>query len=128
MNSQATGADVDARLRAAIAERRVVSFVLGGCARIVEPHDYGRIRGKVQLFCYQVGGTSRSSPPTGWRWAELAKLTDFELLDRHFDGPRPAPSGKHVEWEELFASVSTRERQAEHADAAPRGAARNRKS
>lgn len=103
------GQQFDATLRAAIRERRVVTFTLNGRHRVAEPHDYGIINGKPKLFCYQIGGESGSSPPTGWRWAELAKMADLRVLDRHFDGPRPAPSGQHVRWNEIFASVSSRE-------------------
>ena len=33
--------DRDQLLRSAIAGKRLVAFVLGGCRRIAEPHDYG---------------------------------------------------------------------------------------
>lgn len=101
---------LDATLRAAIRERRIITFTLNGCHRVVEPHDYGVMGGKPKLFCYQTGGESRSSPPTGWRWAELVKMSDLKVLDRHFDGPRPAPTGQHVRWDEIFESVSSTER------------------
>ncbi len=104
---------IDAALRTAIERRSLVSFVLDGCERIAEPHDYGVIDGKIKLFFYQVGGASRSSRPVGWRWAELPKMSRLELLDRPFDGPRAAPSGRHVRWDRLYASVSSRERSTE---------------
>ena len=110
---------IDSTLRAAIQEQSVVSFMLNGRHRVAEPHDYGVIGGKTKLFCYQIGGSSRSSPPTGWRWAELAKLSDLKVLDQHFAGPRAAPSGQHVRWEKLFASVSSRERRTERRDLEP---------
>ena len=105
--------DVDAALRSAIEQRAVVSFMLDGHERIAEPHDYGAIDGKAKLFFYQIGGTSRSSQPVGWRWAALPKISELKLLDRHFEGARAAPSGRHVRWDRLFASVSSRERTAE---------------
>jgi hypothetical protein len=100
--------NTDELLRSAIAEKRVVSFLLDGCRRIAEPHDYGVIDGVPRLFFYQTGGESRSGKPVGWRWALLSKIGELEVLDRHFAGPRPAPTGRHVRWDELFATVSPR--------------------
>lgn len=98
--------DVDALLRAAIAERRLITFTLHNLPRRAEPHDYGAIHGVRKLFFYQVGGGSRSGAPFGWRWAELADLRDVVLLDERFSGSRDSGSGRHVHWDQLFASVS----------------------
>jgi hypothetical protein len=97
---------LDSVLRAAIAQRRLVSFLLDGCRRIAEPHDYGVIRGEGKLFFYQTDGESRSGRPVGWRWAVLSKMSDLKLLDERFAGPRPGRTGRHVNWDELLASVS----------------------
>ena len=104
--SQDVPPDVEAVLVAAIDSRRIVTFVLEGRARVAEPHDLGIINGQAKLFFYQVGGESRSQPPTGWRWAELAKIADLDLTDRPFPGPRPIPSNRHHNWDRLIASVS----------------------
>jgi len=98
----------DELLRSAIAQKRLVEFVLDGCRRLAEPHDYGVIGGVPRLFFYQVGGESRSGNPAGWRWALLPKISELEILERRFAGPRPAPTGRHVHWDELFATVSPR--------------------
>jgi hypothetical protein len=90
----------------AIDDRRLVTFVLDGCARIGEPHDYGVVDGEPRLFFYQTGGASRSGRPLGWRWASLPKIADFSLLDRQFPGPRPVPSGRRQRWDRIIASVS----------------------
>lgn len=84
----------------------MVGFVLDGCQRIGEPHDYGIMHGEPKLFFYQTAGESRSGRPVGWRWAVLSKMSDLKLLDGHFPGPRPAPTERHVKWDVLFASVS----------------------
>jgi hypothetical protein len=99
-------AATDQLLRAAIAQKRLVAFLLDGCERVAEPHDYGVMNGSIRLFFYQVGGTSRSGRPIGWRWADLSKVSGLRLLERSFAGARAAPSGKHVRWERLYASVS----------------------
>jgi hypothetical protein len=100
--------NLDKLVRTAIAERRVITFSLDGLRRVAEPHDYGLIDGERKLFFYQIGGQSRSGKPLGWRWALLSKVSDLQILDRHFAGSRPAPSGRHVEWDQLFATVSAR--------------------
>jgi hypothetical protein len=100
--------EVDRLLRRAIGEKRLVAFSLAGCARVAEPHDYGLIGGVAKLFFYQVGGASRSGQPLGWRWAEIAKLSEPRVLDEHFPGSRAVPTGRHHRWDVLYASVSVR--------------------
>lgn len=100
--------EVERMLCRAIGERLLVSFSLDGHRRIGEPHDYGLIAGRRRLFFHQIAGTSASGRPIGWRWADLDKISDIEVLDRHFAGPRPAPSGRHHRWERIIASVSRR--------------------
>lgn len=98
---------MDAELRQAIAERRLIAFRYDGCARVAEPHDYGIANGERKLFYFQVGGTSRSGGHLpDWRWAVASKIEDLRLTDERFPGPRPAPSGRHQRWERLIASVS----------------------
>ena len=100
--------EIDQLVRQAIAEKRLVTFSLDGCDRLAEPHDFGLIDGTRRLFFYQVGGASRSGRPLGWRWAVLEKISDLRILDDHFPGSRPVPSGRHQRWDVLFASVSGR--------------------
>ena len=102
--------ELDRLLRAAIADKRLVTFLLDGRPRRAEPHDYGLKDGEPRLFFYQVGGQSRSGRPLGWRWAVISKVSDLRILDQHFAGTRPVPTGRHVEWDTLFASVSPRPR------------------
>jgi hypothetical protein len=99
---------LDQLLRRAITERRLITFMLNGCRRIAEPHDYGIRCGVPRLFCFQTGGESSSGAALGWRWAALAKISQLQLLDITFAGPRAVPTGQHIEWDELFASVSPR--------------------
>jgi len=89
-----------------VSERRLLAFFSKGHDRIAEPHDYG-VKDKVRkLLYYQVGGGSNSHPPTGWRWADADEMTGARLLEERFAGARPAPTGQHVKWDKLFASVS----------------------
>ncbi len=103
-----TRRSVDQLLRTAIAERRLIAFVLDERPRLAEPHDYGLIDNELRLFFYQIGGESRSGQPLGWRWAVLSKLSELQMLQDRFAGTRVAPSGRHVQWDTLFATVSPR--------------------
>jgi hypothetical protein len=100
--------ETDQLLRVAIAEKRLVTFTLDGYRRIAEPHDYGIIDDVARLFFYQVGGQSRSGRPIGWRWGLLPRMSNLQLLKDRFAGPRPAPSGRHIQWDTLIATVSPR--------------------
>jgi hypothetical protein len=95
----------DEVIRRAIAERRVVRFALDGIVRVAEPHDYGVRNGKRQLLVFQVGGASGSGGLPDWRWIDLARASNFELLEQAFPGGRVAPSGRHARWDQLFARV-----------------------
>jgi hypothetical protein len=95
---------VDQLLRAAIEQKRIVSLHYGGRDRILEPHDYGIQNGCARLLAYQVGGSSSGNLPN-WRWMDIDRISRLRLLDRTFPGGRPSPSGKHHEWDQLFARV-----------------------
>ena len=101
-------ASADQLICAAISERRLVTFILDGFRRIAEPHDYGIIDGVARLFFYQVGGESRSGRPVGWRWGVLSRISGLRILSDTFPGSRAVPSGRHIHWDTLMATVSTR--------------------
>jgi len=97
--------EIDRGLRAAIAAKRLITFSYQGRPRTAEPHDYGINKGKVRLFCYQVGGESRSGKLPDWRLLEVPDIAGLQVTDESFPGPRVV-SGSHIDWEQLFASVS----------------------
>jgi hypothetical protein len=96
---------VDKLLRNAIAEKRRLLMWYDGFLRDVEPHEYGMQKGEVKALCYQVAGGSRSGKLPQWRTLLVAKITSAELADSTFAGPRDV-LGEHIEWDELYASVS----------------------
>jgi hypothetical protein len=112
MGTTSSGDDVVAithqQLCAAIETLHVIEFSYGGCRRIAEPHDYGTHAGRPKLFFYQLGGESSSGAPLGWRLAHVPDMTNIRITDRKFLGSRPTPSGRHIRWDSLFASVSQR--------------------
>jgi len=95
----------DGTIRTAIAQKRLIQFTLRGKVRIAEPHDYGIRDGAPQLLVYQIGGESSSGKLPNWRWVVLAHASGFQLLDRSFAGRRPAPSGRHSPWDQIFVRV-----------------------
>ncbi|MBV9302990.1 MAG: hypothetical protein JOY62_16180 [Acidobacteriaceae bacterium] len=95
---------IDGLLRTAIRQKRLIRYIYTGKLRIVEPHDYGIHNGVVKLFGYQVRGSS-SKPLPNWRWAQVSSISDLFLLDEQFPGRRPSQSGKHHQWDQIFARV-----------------------
>jgi predicted DNA-binding transcriptional regulator YafY len=91
----------DQRLLDAIAQKRLIGLRFKDKARVAEPHDYGVRDRCATLLAYQL------EPETGWRWFEIDRMSDLEMLDRRFAGGRVAPSGKHHKWDVLFARVGT---------------------
>ena len=95
---------VDALLRSAIAQRRLIRFDYQGRERIVEPHDYGVKGGAASLLAFQVDGASSSSLP-GWRMFRVPQLRGLVLLPDTFPGSRGAEHREHYAWDVLFARV-----------------------
>src|SRR3569623_3693640 len=95
-------AQADAAIRRAITERRLLRFSLDGGARVAEPHDYGVLKGKAQLLVYQLSGARRSGRLPDWRWVDLTRATDFQVLERSIAGGRASPKGQHAPWEQPF--------------------------
>jgi hypothetical protein len=98
---------IDKSLRIAISERRKIRFWYDGKERIAEPHDYGIQRGKGRLLAYQTGGQSSSGHLPNWRWIDVSRIKDLEVLDEIFAGNRPAPSGQHHKWDQLLLRVNS---------------------
>lgn len=97
--------DLDRTIRTAVAERRVLQFMYDSHARVVEPHDYGIHKGTRKVLCYQIAGGSGSGKVPDWRTFFLDKIARASIGKATFAGARPVP-GKHIDWDELFASVS----------------------
>ncbi len=91
----------------AIVNRRLVEFVYkAGRARIVEPHDYGILRGVESLLGFQVSGESQSGTPHGWKQFDVAQVRELRVLERRFAGSRSDSAQHHRIWDTLFARVT----------------------
>ena len=87
----------------AIREKRLVRLTFRGKERVVEPHDYGVQNGTDRLLAYQLAASS--TPARGWRLFGIAEISALALLGETFPGNRPAASGKHHQWERIYARV-----------------------
>jgi predicted DNA-binding transcriptional regulator YafY len=96
------------QIQRAIEEKRLLSFTYSRYPRTVEPHVLGVIDHKKQLLAYQVGGSSSGGPGSlpDWRKFDLPKIGGLTVLDETFAGPRPTPTGQHVEYDQILAIVS----------------------
>lgn len=80
---------MNATICTAINERRLlrVGYTVG--MRTVEPHAYGESAdGNELLRAYQVAGP-HADPGHDWNLFRVGRITSVQILDEHFDGPRP---------------------------------------
>lgn len=104
--TDSTTGSTDARIRFAIANRRLVEVRYGGAARIAEPHDYGVQHGRARLLAFQLRGPARpGQAPMGWRLLDLSKIEALAVLDDTFEGSRGQSHRAHYEWEIVYARV-----------------------
>ena len=96
--------DLDKLIRKAIRHKHLIRLVYQNKDRVVEPHDYGIHKGAIKFLAYQVRGSSTGKVP-GWRWFEVGGISDAHLINETFPGNRPAPSGQHHQWDEIFMRV-----------------------
>tara|TARA_R110000824_G_scaffold37634_3_gene115690 strand:+ start:383 stop:676 length:294 start_codon:yes stop_codon:yes gene_type:complete len=73
----------------AINERRLLRIDYTVGMRTVEPHAYGESAGGDELLrAFQVGGP-HADPGHDWDLFRLDRAGAIQILDAHFDGPRP---------------------------------------
>ena len=77
--------EIYALLRLAATRRQPVAATYDGLLRLLCPHVLGRKSGRLQVFCYQYGGSSNSGLPLasgrvgGWRCLAVERLSQVEL-------------------------------------------------
>ena len=99
-------ASLDAQLRFAIANKRLLQLLYSDAVRVSEPHDYGVYKGVLRLLAYQLraaGGSSQN--PRGWRMLDAGKIASCTVLDESFPGSRGDAHRQHYVWDELHARV-----------------------
>ena len=96
---------LDAQLRFAIANTRLLRVTYDGATRIVEPHDYGVRNGKAKLLVFQRDKAGRQTDSArGWRTLDLSKIRHCVVLEETFAGSRQADQ-QHLDWDLLYARV-----------------------
>jgi hypothetical protein len=98
-----SSSSLDARLRFAIANRRLIQLRYNGRVRVAEPHDYGVHRGDDRLFVYQLDDQGRADA-RGWRLLYVQKIESCVVLDETFRGTRNQGQ-RHLKWEVVYARV-----------------------
>jgi hypothetical protein len=96
-----------ARIRFAIANRRLIEVRYSGAIRVVEPHDYGIQNGHERLLVFQLRGPARPGhSPIGWRLFEISRIETLTVLDDTFKGSREQSHHDHYQWEVIYARVA----------------------
>jgi len=95
---------VDALIRRAISDKRIVEFMYMGYPRIAEPHIYGKKDGALQVLAYQIGGGSSKGGLPEWRRFNLPKMLDLRLNVAFFPGQRKYHAA-HSSWDEKYLTV-----------------------
>lgn len=101
---------VDKLLRRAIRGKHLVSFMYDGLLRIGEPHDYGSRKGKDQLNFFQTAGASKTGRLPSWRTLDARDISGVKVLEGTFGGTRSTRTQRHLDWDEVYASVTPRVR------------------
>ena len=81
------GAPLPAKLRFAIANKRLIGVEYLGRLRIAEPHDFGAMSGTSKVLVYQLYADGAASGAAhGWRLLDLSKIGVCRVLDETFAG------------------------------------------
>lgn len=97
---------VDARIRRAIAEKRLLELRYKSAERLAEPHDYGVIDGIERLLVFQLRGPDSGKGATGWRLLEVVQIEDCTVTEQTFGGSRGQSHQQHYKWDTLYARVT----------------------
>lgn len=100
-------APVPAKLRFAIAHKRLLGIEYNARLRVAEPHDFGAMNGTAKLLVYQllVDGAEVRGRAEGWRLLDVAKIGACKVLEQTFPGSRGDRHQQHMRWDAVFARV-----------------------
>jgi hypothetical protein len=103
----ADDAPVPAKLRFAIAYKRLLGLEYNARLRVAEPHDFGAMNGTAKLLVYQlvVDGGAVGNRSQGWRLLDVAKIGACRVLTQTFEGSRSDSDQQHMNWDAVFARV-----------------------
>jgi hypothetical protein len=100
-------APLPAKLRFAIAHRRLLGLEYNERLRVAEPHDFGAMNGTSKLLVYQllVDGAAAGARAHGWRLLDVGKIGACTVLKQKFAGSRGDAHEQHIKWDAVFARV-----------------------
>jgi hypothetical protein len=100
-------APVPAKLRFAIANKRLLGLEYNAKLRVAEPHDFGAMSGTSKVLVYQliVDGAAAGDRAQGWRLLDVAKIGVCQVLEQTFPGSRGDTHEQHMRWDAIFARV-----------------------
>jgi hypothetical protein len=101
-------APVPAKLRFAIAHKRLLGLEYNAKLRVAEPHDFGAMNGTSKLLVFQLlvdGATAADDRAQGWRLLDVAKIGACQVLEQTFAGSRGGSHQQHMKWDAVFARV-----------------------
>jgi hypothetical protein len=100
-------APLPAKLRFAIAHKRLIGIQYNDRLRIAEPHDFGAMNGAAKLLVYQlaVDVVASDTRSEGWRLLDVAKIGVCKVLEHTFAGSRGDSHEQHMRWDAVFARV-----------------------
>jgi hypothetical protein len=100
-------APVPAKLRFAIANKRLLGLEYNARLRVAEPHDFGAMSGTSKVLVYQllVDGAAAGNRSQGWRLLDVAKIGACKVLPDTFPGSRGDSKQQHMKWDAVFARV-----------------------
>jgi hypothetical protein len=96
---------LDARIRRAVAKKRLLEIRYKRAIRLAEPHDYGVLDGTERLLIFQRRGPDSGKGAVGWRLLDVVKIESCVVTDQAFAGSRGQSHQQHYEWETLYARV-----------------------
>jgi hypothetical protein len=101
-------APVPAKLRFAIAHKRLLGLEYSARLRVAEPHDFGAMNGTSKVLVYQLivdGAAHGDDRALGWRLLDVAKIGACKVLEETFPGSRGDSHREHMRWDAVFARV-----------------------
>ena len=100
-------APVPAKLRFAIANKRLLGVEYNELLRVAEPHDFGAMNGTSKVLVYQllVDGAASDNRTQGWRLLDVPKIGACKVLEQTFAGSRGDSHRQHMRWDAVFARV-----------------------
>src|SRR5688572_30072913 len=92
----------------AIKRKRLLMFGYGDVVRVIEPHLFGvNSAGHEMLTAWLRAGHSRTEPEGGWRNYLTSDITNLQMLDEVFPGPRDGYNAQDTRVQRVFCRLES---------------------